>query len=285
MIKKQQIILILFFIAGAYNLCTAQIAYTKADSVIYTKYIAEFSKHKDKPMNELIVLTGKYFLGKPYVGATLEKNTEEQLIVNLKEFDCTTFVENSIALAQDLREGDESSFLNFMNNLQKIRYRDGLINSYISRLHYASDWAYDNTKLFENVTVKLGGAIVNKPLSFMSSNSELYPALKASKVNQEKIKTLEQLINKRNSYALIPISKLKSAEKDIKTGDIIIFGTKVHGLDYSHIGIAFWEGKTLKLLHASSAQKKVVVDWKTLVQYCTTSKSCTGITVLRPKNN
>lgn len=278
-------ILILIILTSAYNLCTAQYIYTKQDSVIYTRYITEFSKHKNKPTNELIVLTGKYFLGKPYTASTLENELEERLTINLREFDCTTFVESSIALVKELKKGDENSFAGFMENIRMMRYRDGKVASYISRIHYTSDWVYENTELFDNMTIKLGGAIVSKPLSFMSSNIDLYPALKASKVNQEKMKTLEQIINKRNNYALLPISKLKSAEKDIKNGDIIIFGTKVHGLDYSHIGIVFKEGKTLKLLHASSARKRVVVDTKTLFQYCTTSKSCTGITILRLKDN
>lgn len=274
-------IILLITLTSVYTLSTAQNLYTKADSVIYSKYITAFAKHKSKPIGELMVLTGKYFIGKPYAAATLENNADEQLVVNLREFDCVTFVESNVALIQELRKGEENSFEGYMDNLQRIRYRDGKISGYISRLHYSTDWIYDNTELFDNITIKLGGAIVNKPINFMSSNIDLYPALKSSKVNQEKIKTLEQMINKKSNYALLPISKVRYAIKDIKTGDIIVFGTKVHGLDYSHMGIAFWEGGVLKLLHASSVRKKVVVDAKTLLQYCTSSSSCTGITILR----
>lgn len=280
MITKLKLI-VLLVLASAYTVCAAQDSYTKADSLIYIKYIRDFAKHKNKPMSELVVLTGKYFLGKPYTASTLENSDKEQLVVNLREFDCITFVENNIALAQELKKGEENSFEGYMYNLQRIRYRDGKVSGYFSRLHYTTDWIYDNTELFDNVTIKLGGSLVNKPLSFMSTHPDSYPALKSSKLNQEKMKTLEQIINKRNNFALLPKAKVGGAIKDIKTGDLIVFGTKVHGLDYSHIGIAFWEGQTLKLLHASSARKRVVVDTKSLAQYVNTSQSCTGITVLR----
>lgn len=281
MIKYLRITLLISLVS-AYSVCTAQAVYTKSDSVAYNRYITTFAKHKNKPMNELVALTGKHFLGRPYTGATLENPEKEELIVNLREFDCTTYVESMIALAKELKKDKEDqSFEGFMNNIQWMRYRDGKIKGYTTRIHYSSDWVYENTELFDNITIQLGGALVQKAVSFMSSNPHLYPALKNSKANQEKIKGYEQIINKRNNYALLPVAKIKSVEKGIKTGDIIIFGTSANGLDYSHMGFALWEGGVLKLLHASSARKRVVIDSKSLVQYCTTSKTCTGITVLR----
>lgn len=284
MIKHLRILLLIAFVS-IYTLTKAQVSYTKQDSLAYVRYVKEFSKYQNKPINEIIALTGKRFLAKPYVASTLEGNAEEQLVINLREFDCTTFVESVIALSKELKKGEDASFEGFMDNIQWMRYRDGKIKGYTTRIHYTSDWVYENTQIFDNITVKLGGAIINKPVNFMSSNAQLYPQLKSSKVNQEKIKGYEQIINKRNNYALLPVSKIKSVEKDIKTGDIIIFGTSIHGLDYSHIGFAVWEGGVLKLLHASSARKKVVIDIKPLVQYCATSKTCTGITVLRLTND
>ena len=42
---------------------------------------------------------GKFFLGTPYVAGTLETKGAEHLVVNLREYDCVTFVENVVALA------------------------------------------------------------------------------------------------------------------------------------------------------------------------------------------
>lgn len=265
--------------------CNAQRVYTKQDSLIFERYITDLSAHQDKPLSELIILTGKYFLDSPYVAATLEQEDKESLVINLREFDCTTFVENCIALSHEMKRGDSATFTSYMDFLKKIRYRDGEIDDYSSRLHYSSDWAYENSDLLENITLNLGGMIVDKPLNFMSAHSHLYPRLKANEENRKEIEKIEEMINQRNSYSILPVSKIKQAEKEIKTGDIVIFGTKVKGLDYSHIGIVFWEKGVLKLLHASSARKKVVVDTKSLAEYCRTSKTCTGITVLRLKEN
>ena len=276
----------LLFVALSYitcYLCQAQVNYNKQDSVIFHQYIAELAQYRSEPTNQLIVNSAKYFLGCPYVGGTLENEEGEQLTINLRDFDCTTFVENCIALSKEIQKGDNATFRGYTETLKEIRYRDAIIDGYTSRLHYVSDWIYEKRELLDNITLELGGKIVNKPLSFMSSKSHLYPSLKADKENLAKIKAIETAVNKRNNYTLLSIPKLKQVEKQIKAGDIVIFGTNVQGLDYSHMGIAFWEGNILKLLHASSAKKEVIIDTKSLVQYCENSKTCTGITVLRLK--
>lgn len=82
----------------------------------------------------LVLDTALTYLGKPYVAHTLEVNDEEQLVVNLDEVDCTTFVE--YVLAQSLaatRGGDMKDYLT------RIRYRDGRIDGYTSRLHYIAE--------------------------------------------------------------------------------------------------------------------------------------------------
>lgn len=280
----KRIIAILVLI-GTYSLCTAQCDYTQEDFSIYKKYISDFYVYKDRPINELAVLTGKYFLGTPYVASTLEKGDKEELVINLRELDCTTFVENVIALSNELKKGDEQSFRGYMNSLQSMRYRGGVIDGYISRIHYTSEWVNQNTKFFHNITLDLGGKTIKKPLSFMSSNPHLYPKLKDNKESIGKMIEAENTLNRKNAYTLLEIANIKEAEKDIRDGDIVIFGTRVSGLDYSHIGLLFWEDDTLKLLHASSVEKKVVVDKKSLEEYCTSSKTCTGITILRLNEN
>ena len=69
----------------------------------------------------------------------------ERLVVNLREFDCFTFVENVVALAW-LLKSREKSFEGFRRLLRKIRYRNGRLQGYSSRLHYFSDWIHDNQK-------------------------------------------------------------------------------------------------------------------------------------------
>ena len=60
----------------------------------------------------------------PYVGHTLEPFDKERLIINLRELDCTTMVENALALSLCVRDS-LYSFEAFCHILQKIRYAQG----------------------------------------------------------------------------------------------------------------------------------------------------------------
>jgi len=258
------------------------IVYSRQDSVIYEKYIKEFKAEKDKPLDELIANTARFFLGKPYVASTLEVSDKEQLIINLREFDCTTLVENSIALAKTIKSGD-NSFDNYCRILRQIRYRNGEISGYLSRLHYTTDWIFENEKqnVFENMSLKLGGKKVMQPVDFMSTHPNLYKHLKNNPTNVREMASIEKDINKRDSYRIIPLAAIAPNEKGIENGDIITFATSIAGLDYSHMGIAYWQNGILHFIHASSRAKQVVIETKTLLNYCKDSRNCTGISVLR----
>lgn len=278
-----QRVLLSLLLISVFSYSHAQIDYTQKDLDIFNQSLSEFQEKDSLPINELAISIAKHFLGTPYVAGTLEKNDKEQLIVNLREFDCTTFVESVVALANEIKKGKEHSFTEYANLLKSMRYRKGVIDGYVSRIHYTSEWVGQNTSFFENITSQLGGKMIHKHLSFMTSNSHLYPHLKGNQKNIAKLREVEVSLDHAHYYVLLDKSNIEEAAKDIKDGDIIIFGTKVSGLDYSHIGFALWEGDTLKLLHASSGEKKVVIDKKSLVEYCESSRPCTGITVLRLK--
>jgi hypothetical protein len=72
---------------------------------------------------------------------------------------------------------------------------------------------------------------------------------------------------------------------------MICFVTSVKGLDISHVAFAWGSGSdgltvtsgqsVTAFLHASYAEKKVVVDKKTIKEYAAGIKSCTGIRVVR----
>lgn len=273
--------LFLLLLAGLGTL-QAQVIYTAADSVIYNKYINQLSKNNDKPINAMVIETAKFFLGKPYVGHTLENNEKERLVVSLKEFDCTTFVETCIALSRVVKS-DDYSFDNYINNLINLRYRNGEINGYSSRLHYVSDWKYENEQdsVLTDITKQIGGELVYKPLNFMSTHSQSYQILKSNPEEIAKITSIESIINQRNNYYIIPTDFIASIENEIKDGDIIAFATSIEGLDYSHIGIAYHVGNKLQFIHASSTARKVVIQSNSLQEYCKAIRSNNGISVFR----
>lgn len=269
-----------------YTVRAKDILYSKVDSLIYESYIKQFAKQQNKPFDEILINTAKYFLESPYTASTLEVSDDEKLIINLQGFDCTTFVENCIALSLVVKSGN-TTFDSYCRQLIAIRYRDKKINGYTSRLHYTSDWMYNNERngLLENTTLKIGGKRIDKIINFMTMHPQLYKQLINEQKNLEELRETEDKINSRNNYIILTKVNIKQNEKSIRNGDIIAFATSIQGLDYTHIGIAYRQTGILHFIHASSKQKKVVIEKRSLSDYCNDSKNCTGISTLRITEN
>ncbi|MCY7358158.1 MAG: DUF1460 domain-containing protein, partial [Rudanella sp.] len=181
-----------------------------------------------KTIAETAVGVGRSFLGKPYVSHTLEENQNEQLVVNLHQFDCTTFVETIAALSlawHDLPDKKNSVLLEtlFRKYLTKVRYRDGQIDGYASRLHYFSEWLRDNERkgLLQDVTPQLAGNVtVSKPLSYMTAKTFRYPPLSNPAVFKQMAQIETSLSHE--PFAFIPKKNLRKAEINLRDGDIIM---------------------------------------------------------------
>lgn len=240
------------------------------------------SIHVHRTANEWVILAAKYLLHIPYTEKTLEIGEEEDLVVNLREMDCMTFIENCLALSRAVQY-PYPDYLYFIRQLKQIRYREGIIQGYTSRLHYTSDWITDNVnkRIIEDLTFAIGGIKFYPKVSFMSSHPELYPALKNNPQNTAIMLDIEHTINTRSNYYYIPKHKIKEKEHMIKDGDIICFTTQIPGLDISHLGIAYRDKGQLSFIHASSKYKKVIINPESLQDYCIKMKNTTGIIVLR----
>lgn len=118
------------------------------DQAVLDRFFEYAGKHQLSRLSfqERIVKTGEFFLNTPYRGGTLEGKEKEQLVVNLRQLDCVTFVDNVMSLAL-LKQYDAEACKEFLSNLQKIRYRDRKILNYTSRLHYSTDWLYEMQRI------------------------------------------------------------------------------------------------------------------------------------------
>lgn len=231
---------------------------------------------------ELIANVGKLFIGSPYIANSLDKGDTETCVINIDGFDCVTFYENSIAISELIIKNKKINQENLVSEITNLRYKNGKINGYESRLHYSSDWILENTKRnkFEDITRGLGGLEFKPNLNFMSKNSRKYSRLKNKPKLVEKIEKMETEINK-NSLFYIPSRYVTNIENDLKSGDIIFFKTDIKGLDYLHTGLISIENGEPLLLHASSAKNKVILDVK-ISEYLKNKKNIIGITILRP---
>jgi hypothetical protein len=252
------------------------------DRRIFKKLIRFLDKKKSSAefSNKLILEIGKFFLGTPYAAGTLETRGTEQLVVNLRELDCVTFVENVVALAWLLRS-QQKSFKTFQKLIHKIRYRQGRLQDYTSRLHYFSDWIHDNQRkgIVRDVTAEIGGRPLKKAINFMTIHPDLYLSLKNA-ASFRRMKSVERMISKRSLF-FIPKKALKRLEDRIRDGDIIAITSNTEGLDIQHVGIAARLKNRIHLLHASSREGKVVLSKQTFSKYLGQSQIRSGMMVAR----
>ena len=269
------------------SLSTQAVTYEWEDSTRVADLLQQ--ARQQPPNRNMILFFARQFLGIPYVGHTLEVNKEEELVVNLRQLDCTTFVETVTALTLAFRH-DGLGWDDYLQWLLTIRYNNGKLDGYCSRNHYFSQWIDSNTRLGlvnEQTSASYPfTASQQLQLNFMSTHPDLYAMLKDKPDDVKKIAQLEKAVS-GTKVRYIPASLLnesKRALKYVRDGDILALVTKKSGLDVSHVGFAEWgtDGK-LHLLNASSIHKKVVLEPMTLYQYAQKHPSVLGIRVIRIK--
>ncbi len=241
------------------------------------------------PMGEAMARMGISFVGTRYTPQTLELTGSEDLVVNLEEFDCVTFVENMLALSRFIRVADrevlnsevETQAL-FRRILTQIRYRGGRINGYPSRLHYFTDWILDNQNrgLVREMTEDLGGVEDSRALDFMSTHPDSYRQL-ANPLNLRSIQERETYLSGLRRYR-IPEEEIPTWSQWVRNGDIIAATSTVSGLDVAHTGLALWQGESLYLLHAPLVGESVEVSRVPLADRILRIEGQDGIKVARP---
>ncbi len=283
--KKVGLILLLFLATASVIFAKQKPIYTQDDIVVFDKYVQYIEPYRNKPMENVLQATAEFFLESPYVANTLEA-AYEILIVNLREFDCTTFVENVIALSLAAR-GDELSFDAFVDELRKIRYRNGSIDDYSSRLHYTCDWVFENQQqgVVENISRQLGGTKDVRKIHFMTSHREAYRQLTSDEQMLQKMSLREKIINDRGGFYYLPKEQILSQSDNIPNMAMIAFVTSIDGLDVSHVAFAYRQNGKLTFIHASSAAKKVIIQPVTLSEYCASQKQCKGVMVMKINNS
>lgn len=239
-----------------------------------------------KQGTNLPLFFARKFLGIPYVAHTLEINDDEQLVVNTRQLDCTTLVETVTALTL-CAQRKEYSYEAYCKTLREMRYRDGRIDGYPSRIHYFTDWIVTNQKAGIVTEIQKPNppftAVQTVKVNYMSQHPQSYKALKAHPEYVSEIRQMEKRITGKK-FRYIPKSEVKDTKamrKAIHDGDIIAITCKKVGLDIAHLGFAVWRKDGLHLLNASQIHKKVVEEPMTLRKYLSQHSSHTGIRIIR----
>ena len=241
------------------------------------------------PLGTAIARLGETFVGATYTPGTLEAPGPERVIINLREFDCVTFIENMLALTRFIRDDGVAALASrpaaearYAGYLQDIRYRGGRLDGYPSRLHYFSEWLSDHAQRgrLELLAREWGGVQDLEPLSFMSAHPKAYRQLAAPGV-ADAIAAMEKRLKAGAPRWYIPEDRIASVAERIRDGDLIAATSTLPGLDVAHTGIALWQGGQLHLLHAPLVGKVVEISELPLAERILGLKAQDGIMVAR----
>ncbi len=212
---------------------------------------------------EQITFLSRHFLNTGYKESTLigDANSLEVFVINLEAVDCFTFLDYIEAMRLS------NSFIEFRENLKKVRYQSGLI-AYENRNHFFTDWREFNCGMVEDVTEKISSGKSQKVVKRLNKKSDGTCFLTGVPVKEREV-------------VYIPSDAVDDAViENLSTGDYIGIYSEIEGLDVSHAGIVIKERDTVKLRHASSLQKHRQVVDEDLSEYL---KAKPGIVVLRAK--
>ena len=278
-------ITVMILLLGALYLNAQQLSTTDTQTVSRLLSLAK----KQPSTTNFPLFFARQFIGRPYVAYTLEVGDEEQLVLNTRELDCTTLVENVAALTLCVYR-NQYTVSDFIHVLTELRYRQGMLDGYCSRLHYFTDWILDNQKL--GLVEELQSP--NPPFAevqvvrtdYMSKHPQAYKALRNHPSMVKTIRKQEQKLTGLQ-FRYIPkrsVGNTAIMKKAVHDGDIIAITCSKPGLDIAHLGFAVWRKDGLHLLNASQLHKRVLEEPMTLYNYLRKHPSHTGIRIIRIKH-
>ncbi|WP_127959201.1 DUF1460 domain-containing protein [Serratia microhaemolytica] len=221
----------------------------------------------DAEKGQVIEQLSRFFLATPYLANRLigSASMAEQLVIDLCQLDCLTYLEYVEALRH------ASSEASLLENLVQTRYRNGNI-TFAHRRHFFSDWAYCERVIADDVTASL---------------------------SQHSVTVLKQLNQKADGTLYLPgvavverpVTYLPSEWIDqqvinqLNNGDYIGIYTPLAGLDVTHTGFFIVSEQGTLLRHASSRQTEQPAESRQVVNadFIRYLEKTPGIVVLRPR--
>ena len=238
----------------------------------------------DRSFGEIVQFVAEEFIGTPYAAGLLDESLNEKLTITLDAFDCVLFVETVLAIARGVAIQDHS-YPTFTHHLREQRYRNGQLEDYCSRLHYFSDWIYDNQRrgIVRNITRTIGGDRFPKQLDFITRNWHSYPQL-VSDANYECMVERENFLNEEVTLFYIPQHEINRVYDRLQPGDIIATATDIKGLDVTHTGLVYRHSDGgIGFIHASPIGEVVIA--RDLQSYVEAVDGQIGIILARPTGN
>lgn len=228
----------------------------------------------------------KHWLKRPYciygLGEGETSEFDQHPLYRTDCFDCQTFVETALSLAQ------ANDLPQFKHTMNQIRYQRGQVH-FIHRHHFTNvDWNQGNRHLIENITAKIKyhGHSISKISTTVINKKGWYQNLAIDRIflrhadellRQEKLKKLRNYAQLQGEFVsqlnYIPLAKLFDQQgraiieifNQIPSGSIIqIVTPKSHtvekigtDLDISHMGFVFHQQGKVYFRHASALHQQI----------------------------
>ena len=205
---------------------------------------------KNMTITERINYFSEMFLDMPYdltcTGDGPYALYETRPLVNFDETNCMVFCEHVLALSIS------DSWDNFFNNLQRIRYQNGIIGMR-TRNHYTmADWLPENRWLLDDVSRKVGGQYTKTTTRTISHKTffQKKGITDLRYIRPDRVITIDY----------IPKENLLNVKKNVKPGDILalIFANKTDIFSAHMLMIAEKNGDLF--IRESSSSKMTTFD-------------------------
>ncbi|PJA95915.1 MAG: hypothetical protein CO129_09315 [Ignavibacteriales bacterium CG_4_9_14_3_um_filter_34_10] len=194
---------------------------------------------------------------------------ETEPLVNFKQTNCMVFCEHVLALSIS------DSWDNFFNNLQQIRYKDGIIGMR-TRNHYTMvDWLPENNWLLHDITKIIGGEKA-KSLTRTISHKKFFV--------DKKIKDMRYVKPDRTvTIDFISFTELQNIKSKLKAGDIfsLIFANKDDIFSAHMLMIMEKSGKLVVRESALTPKTTLDTPFDEWVKKFLNSKNYCGVSFMR----
>ena len=228
-------------------------------------------------ITERMKFYSEIFLGMPYGltcvgdGPYALYDTQPQLTFDTTN--CMVYCEDVLALAIS------DNFENFFNNLQQIRYNDGIVGMK-TRNHYTmADWLPENSWLLHDVAEKVAGEKA-KTLTRTISHEQFF---------QKKGITDMRYVKEDRSLTVnyIPFDALMDVKENFSDGDILaLLFRNLDNIFSAHM-LMFYKTSDGTVIRESSLSKSTVLDthYDEWVENFQNSKKYIGIALMRVNDN
>ncbi len=212
--------------------------------------VIEQTAEQNLTISEKINLLSDYFMGTPYnltcTGDGPYALLEAWPLVNFKETNCMAFCEHVLALSIS------DSWDHFFDNLQQIRYKDGLIGMK-TRNHYTmADWLPQNSWLLQDVSATVGGSYT-KQVTRIISHRTFFKGKGMSDMR-------DVLPDRTITLDYVPLEALDKVKERIKAGDILalLFANKTNIFSAHMLMVVEKNGR--KVIREASNSKMTTFD-------------------------